>query len=417
MIRLIIKLICFFIPIKSWRKKCRKHINKYVEYIECKHIKNNYTQVIKKIKQKVKNNQKIKVAFLVSERQKWNCQQLYEKLEKSNIFEPMVLVTNIKGREKELKLNYDFFKNLNINVDWAYKDDKYIDLSVFNIDILFYQQPWEINKKQNIKNTSKFALSMYIPYAITNTYYSSNTYYKYFLECLHTYFIVNKTEKYNFINNISNKINFKITGHPKLDVYFDNKEYEKKYIIYAPHHSFEKEGLRYATFEWNGKEILEFAKKHKELNWVFKPHPRFKYSVVSNGILTQEECDKYFKDWEEIGLVYDSGNYFDLFKQSKCLITDCGSFLIEYFPIQNPVIVPISKDSKGRTNLANDILNSYYKVYNIGELNKCLEDVVLNNNDYMKNIRIEYLEKYKDVFNTNASENIINYLMDIINAK
>ena len=51
----------------------------------------------------------------------------------------------------------------------------------------------------------------------------------------------------------------------------------------------------------NGEKILEFAKQHNEYNWIFKPHPRFKYAVICNNIMSKNEIENYenHKNWKK----------------------------------------------------------------------------------------------------------------------
>ena len=71
----------------------------------------------------------------------------------------------------------------------------------------------------------------------------------------------------------------------------NHKEKEKKYVIYAPHWSIDDNRTNYATFEWNGKYILEYAKKHPEIKWIFKPHPSLKLRLETQKIMTNEEIE------------------------------------------------------------------------------------------------------------------------------
>ena len=67
------------------------------------------------------------------------------------------------------------------------------------------------------------------------------------------------------------------------------------YIIYAPHHSFAPSHLNFATFKWNGKYILEYAKSHPEFKFVFKPHPQLKTRMIKRHIMSEKEVDNYFE--------------------------------------------------------------------------------------------------------------------------
>ena len=200
--------------------------------------------------------------------------------------------------------------------------------------------------------------------------------------------------------------NLKVVGYTKLDRYSDNKKYEKKYVIYAPHHSFGKRSLKLGTFEWNGKYILEYAKKHSDFNWVFKPHPRLKTELLKNNLFKNtEEIDAYYSEWAKIGSVYEEGNYIDLFKQTKCLITDCLSFLVEFLPAESPVINLKRKDSVCIPQITDKISKAYYQVYDLEELQKILFDVLEKNIDVKKQERLKLMEELNIV--RNASDNII----------
>ena len=79
----------------------------------------------------------------------------------------------------------------------------------------------------------------------------------------------------------------KVVGHPILDEILskDKGSFTPKYLIYAPHWTVCGNNLRYSTFDWNGKQILEFAKSHPKLNWVFRPHPLMYKFILTSGYM------------------------------------------------------------------------------------------------------------------------------------
>ena len=229
-----------------------------------------------------------------------------------------------------------------------------------------------------------------------------------FYSKLFKYFVFSDKEAEEYKKSMNDKgQNLSIVGHPKLDVFKGYKEenYEHKYVIYAPHHSFEENSLNYATFQWNGKYILEWAKKHPEFEWVFKPHPRLKQALIFNNIMTEDEVEQYFNDWENIGISYEDGSYFDLFKNSKCLITDCGSFLIEYLPTRQPVIHLRNSKATDYILACKIAMESYYKAWNIEDLDRCLKEILIKNNDPEKEKRIKKLKEFGIEYN--STDNII----------
>ncbi|MFI3300627.1 MAG: CDP-glycerol glycerophosphotransferase family protein [Candidatus Gastranaerophilales bacterium] len=203
-------------------------------------------------------------------------------------------------------------------------------------------------------------------------------------------------------------------GHPRLDEYFTEikneniwREKEKIKIIYAPHHSFEKRSLKFGTFAWSGKKILELAKKYSnEATFILKPHPRFDYAILSNNIMTEDELNSFYKEWQVCGEIYDQGDYFDLFRTSDALITDCVSFLAEYLPTKKPIIQLKRKDSMKFNSFGKAISKDFYGCYNEKELDDVFEEVIINKNDFLKEKRIKSAEEIFQ-FKSKVSKKII----------
>ena len=122
----------------------------------------------------------------------------------------------------------------------------------------------------------------------------------------------------------------------------------------------------FATFKENGKFILELAKKYDETTWLFKPHPRFKFALLINNVMTEDDINKYYNEWLKIGRIYDKGNYFDIFKTSDLLITDSISFRAEYLPTLKPIICPTKHGSCKMNLLGKKII----ELKNINKLKK-----------------------------------------------
>lgn len=360
--------------------------------------KPDYTYALNKIKEKYTQNKKIRVGFLVSENSKWNAEDLYNELETNNYFEPVIIVTLHTSlhlskdlNKTSLEENYNFFKNKEKRVIKAYdeKEHKYLPLKDFDIDILFYQQPWGVAEIQNVDEAAKTMLCFSYSYGLTilNGYVEVRP----FHEKLFYYFIANEqTKKILKGMELKNLDNLNIIGYPKLDAYANLKKErsEKKTIIYAPHHSYNK-GYLVGTFDFTGKEILDFAKKHQEYNWIFKPHPDLKRILCEDKKYGAEFAKKYYEEWDKIGTKYEKGNYFKLFINSDLLITDCISFLLEYMPSGNPLIRLERKRFENMSDLGKEILKGIYRVKNFKEFEQVFNQLIIENNDTLKEKRKE----------------------------
>ena len=210
----------------------------------------------------------------------------------------------------------------------------------------------------------RFIKNLY-PYFISNSHAKLEAGGR-FQNLMWRYYVLNDDLVKEYTPIMGNKgKNLKPVGYPTLDTYYsDEYTFEKKYIIYAPHWSVGGNAeLNYATFEWNGEYILNYAKSHPEFKWIFKPHPNLANSLLKFEVWTKDKIDKYYAEWESIGIKYEGSDYFDLFKQSIVLITDCGSFLAEYMPTQNPVILLCSAKATPYNFLAQKVTKYYYKEF------------------------------------------------------
>ena len=382
----------------------------------CAYIKKN----IKRVKKRLKNKFPLKVVFYVYDSSRWKSQSLYDLMTQDERFEPLIVVTKNAAPEnnmnyqmqEDIKKNYEFFKSRRMNVELGYdmEKDEFIPFEKFEPDLIFYSHPWYVETSQGPVVCSKFALTYYVPYYISDT----EEFFEYdlrFHRYIHRSYVPDEIIKNFYAPKMPDKgAKLRVVGHPQLDYYYlDKKEHQEKYVIYAPHWTVCGKNIRYGTFDWNGFEILEFAEKHPELNWVFKPHPALYRFLFTSGYMSQKEADEYYARWEKTGMVYDTGDYMDLFQDSKLMITDCGSFLIEYFVTGKPCIHLKSEAFKGN-DFVREICNSYYEASNLEELREFLKDVLLENHDPKKGERNRVLAKLS-LKDTYCAQNIIEDLL------
>ena len=88
----ILRLLACLIPIKKYRRRCRNFLKRQLKKGQFEKIEQGFKATIERIRTTSKN-QKIRVGFLVSENQKWNCQSIYEEMAASIDFEPVILIT------------------------------------------------------------------------------------------------------------------------------------------------------------------------------------------------------------------------------------------------------------------------------------------------------------------------------------
>ena len=385
------------------------------------YIKRNYKKVLKKLKNKIRTK-KLEVVFYVYDSTKWKCDALYDLLLKDGRFNVKILVTKTDVEDihnpsfqtgEDVKKTYNFFAGKGMNVEYAWKNGRFIPFEDFTPDIIIYQHPWYVERTQGPVVCSKFALTCYVPYYFPTTT-APIDYYLRFHQYVERYYIFDEITREVYVKKMQNHgKNLKVTGQPFLDYFRLNPSGESKYTIYAPHWTVAKQGIAYGTFEWNGMFLLEYAKKHPEKNWVFKPHPLLFKALVDKKIMTLDEVQNYYNEWENIGLRCESGDYLELFNNSQMLITDCSSFLGEYFMTEKPVIHLISPFATPYNKTVNRVIKHYYRAENIEDLKTLLER--LPEHDTMKEERMRAVEEL-GFKNNYASKNILDDIIQTIEA-
>ena len=378
----------------------------------------------------------LNVIFYVYDESKWKSQSVYDLMEKDERFCPLVVVTKNCAPEdnpnfqtaEDVKRCYEFFKSKGMNVEYGYdistrhnvgravslQDwDKFIPLEKFNPDIIIYSHPWYVYKTQGPVMCSKYALTYYIPYFLP----ASEQWHEYglrFHQYIYRHYVPTELVRDYYVKNMpSIEHSFRVVGHPIFDEYLNKEKIlntnSSPYVIYAPHWTVCGDNLRFGTFKWSGEKMLEFAKAHKEINWVFRPHPLLYNFVITSGYMRKQDIDKYYDEWKSFATFSEGGDYIDLFRQSAAMITDCGSFLTEYFATENPVIHLVSEQLKPNSTIK-EIDKTYYTAHNVDEMIKHLHHVILDKSDYKKEERVKLLEKL-NLKNSSSAEKIINDIL------
>ena len=372
-------------------------------------------------------HRKIVVAFCVSDIAKWKSQVLYDKLKETTIYRPVVFVypydldfkkvSSIDSLIEEKRLFFQRKQMEVVNV-WDSANNKCLIPKELRPDIIFYQQPWDTPPFPLPWETSDYALSFYIPYYLINNF-------DYSLElCRPLHYqlynhIVQTDEVATFFDSQIKKRHYAGKrvglGHTIVDSLTTwGIHKEKPCVIYAPHFSFPAPGvsriLYYSSFLENSKMILQFAKEHPEVRWVFKPHPLLETELRTTAVWSEESINAYYADWQKIGIVCTTPDYVELFQNSFAMITDCGSFMTEYSCMDKPLIrLYYHKENLSPNPMLEKLYSTFYYAHNNNELADLLESVICRREDPNQE------ERHNEVVRLglnqgNTSHRIIDYL-------
>lgn len=380
-----------------------------------------------KIIAKRSKGEKISVGLLVNDRTKWNYESLYYNLKQSREFSVRILLARLPSFDnQDYELNKEFFRQIDNNILYISEMDQKgrINLIADQFDIMFYQQPWGMRywvKSLHTKVLGCFTHYGYLIFEDKLDYCIDD-----FHPFIWRFFAQNELHKLNHIKftpAVSEKI--RVSGYAKMDTYQVpvepslnsiwpiNVESAHSRIIYAPHHSVGPSLLKIGTFDWNHQKIQDLMLKHLDTAWVYKPHGRLRYMVTEHNIMTEEQYRNYLGRWAtNNSIIYDNGNYFDIFKTSDVLITDSSSFLAEYFPTGKPIIWLVSARSKMKFNdFGKRLTDGFYKVHNLEELESVFNQVVIQKYDPLLSIRQKIIQECFD-FKASSAEKIHEFLLE-----
>ena len=370
-------------------------------------LRRNYANIVKKIR-KYPKDKKIRVLFWVYETAKWKAQSLYDEMKASSDFEPIMVLSVTKAdldffgeriREKLLAdERYYVSHGCRCITNFDFTTKRPLPLARYAPDIVVYHDPCGLFDEDSVRETAKSALCCDVPYAIRTLGGTDIQSLPWHHQLMFLQFPPTEAQS-RFYRNSLPEWKWAGTscavGHPILDQYLKPSENAEsaQYVIYAPHWSFALAGVKQpvtlSSFLGNGRQILEYARKHLEFNWVFKPHPLLYKELILRGVWTREEVDAYYKAWGMVGRVCTDGDYIRLFQNAKALITDCGSFLVEFPMTGKPLIRLIPRELDYPLFPAFEKLyDSFYVARNLDEMYAAFAQVLERGEDPKKEARL-----------------------------
>lgn len=361
---------------------------------------------------KVKKKPLINVVFFASNLSMWRYQHLYELMNKNNRFKTyIVLVPFLNYSKKQQSKDLDELK-----IFFDSKKIKYYMYNSCNIkseiapDILFYPQyAFDCLDKKCDANKFKNRLLCAYPYSFKESKASWS-----YNNCFHNaawklFYPTQSTLEEAKELAFNKGKNVVVTGYPNADDFLSAQKIDvwkpqnrkKKRIIWAPHFTIEQgiSPLFYSTFLKFSTFMQNLSKRYNdEIQFAFKPHPRLFEELCKHRCWGDKKADEYYSWWNnQDNTQLDTGDFIDLFKTSDAIIHDCGSFSIEYFYTKNPALF-LSYDIDAVKKVKNEVgkaaINTHYLGKNEDDIVNFIENVVLKNNDPMKEQRDLFFNKY-----------------------
>ena len=384
-------------------------------------------------------NRPIRILFIAQHASIWSTwRSVLEACKKSSLIEVHVVLApfihNYGAKTNQSEMGECLKKN-----EISFFLSEFYDVNSFKPHVVFLQNPYNDTRPEALSSNNlrkKGYRIAYIPYGLEIGGGQENIDWQFNLDFHHNawqIFSRSKRHKAMFAKYSSaGGGNVVITGHPKFDYQsqqlssqqisddLKNKVAGRKVVLWTPHFSVALPPT-WSTYRIYGQVIIDEAQSRPDLFFIIRPHPLFFQSMIKCGLwveadelLFREKCIKQNNLWLD-----ESNDYLNIFSVADALMTDAGSFLLEFLPTGKPILYLHHPEGAG-LNDDGELINYLYKAENVTEIVQFLNNVQTGE-DSKKTERLSVLTEYLFGLDGNAGkricESIINAILNIMGNK
>lgn len=361
----------------------------------------------------LKRKSQINVVFIATFSSQWKYDDLYDLFKSNPRYNPIIVLApmrhfedapdfiNMKNYFDELRRSYVDFMKIS-------ETDKDIRHSL-KPDIMFYTQPYyHIYDKRIDSHSFKDKLICYSFYSFQGYQLDWN----YNLEFHERAWKIFQNITYDL--SLSQKYamnkgrNVVITGYLNADKYryispkdvWKEQTTMKKRIIWSPHFSVLPNTTLYqGNFPLMAEYMISMAKKYESsVQFALKPHPNLLRHLYLHPEWGKEKADAYYQLWRDMpNTQIEEGSFYDMFLTSDGMINDSGSFTIEYLYTKKPALNcyrDVTDTYCKMTPIGQEAIRIQYIMKNLDDIDKFIENVILNCKDTKKEDREVFYNKY-----------------------
>lgn len=139
-----------------------------------------------------------------------------------------------------------------------------------------------------------------------------------------------------------------VTGHPRMDGLVGIADFpvdpalltaigERQAVLWNAHFSFD--GDLWSTFDQLAAGIIESFVNRPDLVLLFRPHPLLWKKLINLNILSEHDIPELKAQLKDLGVIIDErSDHRHAFAASSAMMSDAGSFLMEYLATGKPVL-------------------------------------------------------------------------------
>lgn len=302
-------------------------------------------------------------------------------------------------------------------------------LDEFKPHVTFLQNPYEVSRSATFRTqnlTTKGSRICYVPYGIEMGGGKNNITGQFNTEVhAHAWRVFLRSNrnksmygKYCAVGD-SHVV---VSGHPKFDNQEDFAHYSissklkskiagRKVILWSPHFSV---GLpaSWSTYRIYNQTIMQQVAARSDVFFIIRPHPLFFKEMLNQAVWSKADEHTFRKTCEEKENLWldENADYMESFAASDGLMTDVGSFLLEYLPTKKPILYLHHPEGFG-LNDDGDLVDHYYRA-NLPEDIPPYIEMISKGLDPMRENRAGIIDEYLFGLDGKSGQRIADYIVE-----
>lgn len=373
------------------------------------------------------HNKKINVIFITQYIPAWNkTKPLYNAISKDSRFNvKMLCVPNSIANPSHTNNDvYEYFYSQGYSniINAVNSQNEWVKLKDLNPDYVFYPRPYnafmpDLYKTNTVSKYAKIALFLYgigitsdIEITTHNNDFFRNVY-CYFAQSEETQKKVINTYKREHKNKLRYTLNF---GNPVLYESYEKyygKQHDKFTILWTPRWSTDKSLGGSNFFEYKDF-FIDFARKHKDIDVICRPHPLMIDNFIKTGEWTESDANKFLNLPNKISnfRIDQDKEYFESFSKASILVSDMSSIIPEFFMSGKPIIFCSNNMTQELNDTGKKVIKCCLTAKNLNNLEKNIDELI-NGSDVNKEIREKAI---KEIISAKTEKSIENNMISFL---
>lgn len=352
---------------------------------------------------------RLKVRFFIQSPELWpSLETVWQAFQQDERINVLIVTLPFLHDSANLKDADSFLAEKHI----SYKSNDEYNMLLDRPDLVFFQNPYDSTRPEKYSSVVlsnyniKFA---YVPYGLEVGGGDENIQWQYNQDVQKkAWRIFARSERHEkmFQRYCASKgSNVVVTGHPKLDLLhinidekihlkFNNKIEGRRVVLWNCHFTVGDPPVLWSTYQLYSEYIFNYFSQNQHLALILRPHPLFFSRMRNEGIFSEKQEREFRENIDNCTNVVldENSDYHTSFHLSDALMTDAGSFLMEYLPTKKPILYLENSDGPG-LNEEGSIVKAYYTGRNLADINGFLE-LIANEQDPLHAKRLSQINEF-----------------------